>query len=37
MICDLDVGKADPGAWSVEADDGVSKPIKFPGNLTISA
>lgn len=37
IVCDLDISTADPGAWSVEVDDGVSKPIKLQGDLTITA
>ncbi|CAN7715485.1 hypothetical protein LJR220_007076 [Bradyrhizobium sp. LjRoot220] len=37
IICDVDISKADQGAWAVEVDDGVSKPIKAQGNLTITA
>jgi hypothetical protein len=37
IVCDLDISSADQGAWAVEVDDGVSKPIKLQGDLTITA
>jgi hypothetical protein len=37
IVCDLDISNADQGAWAVEVDDGVSKPIKLQGDLTITA